>query len=124
MKRLFFIFVLALFSNFIIGQQTLSTDIYKINVYANSAVLSKHDLNDRLSKLNLEAYRLRDKETIVFFENGFEIILFSAKQLLSTGKIQDANIYPIDFDRGYEIPRYTLLDNGNFLAAHKTIQVK
>lgn len=72
---------------------------------------------------SMEQYRLRDKRTRLTFENGFEIELYSAKELFVNGNPININNYPLDHGQG-QLPVFAVLPSGHLTAKVFTQQKK
>ena len=64
---------------------------------------------------DMEQYRLRDKRVHLEFENGFEIELYSAKELFVKGENLNMNNYPLSSGIG-KPPVFNILQNGQLTA--------
>jgi len=64
---------------------------------------------------DMEQYRLREKRVRLEFENGFELELYSAKELFVQGAQININNYQLNHGNG-QVPVFTVLPNG-YLAA-------
>lgn len=64
---------------------------------------------------DMEQYRLRDKRVRLTFENGFEIELYSAKELFVNGVQLNIGSYAIDHGPG-QLPVFNILPGGHLTA--------
>jgi hypothetical protein len=76
---------------------------------------------ESISKANMESYRLREKEVIIQFEEGFECILPSAKQLIIKGYELDPNSYQLDFSNRFLMPVFQILADGQLVAKYEKV---
>ncbi len=64
---------------------------------------------------DMEQYRLRDKRVHLEFENGFEVELYSAKELFVKGATININSYQVSIGKGQQ-PVFDILPNGHLTA--------
>src|SRR5258708_1658550 len=57
---------------------------------------------------DLEQYRLRDQRVKLVFDNGFEVELFSAKELFVNGVAINPNSYTIFYKKGTALPVFNV----------------
>lgn len=69
-----------------------------------------------INAADMEQYRLRDQRVRLEFENGFEIELYSAKELFVNGATQiNINNYPQTHGNGV-LPIFNILPSGHLTA--------
>lgn len=76
-----------------------------------------------ISSANLESFRLRDKDVVLKFKNGFECLLPSASKLF----IEDHDSilkYPKDFPDYFIMPEFLINENGHFIISYHKTAVK
>jgi hypothetical protein len=74
-----------------------------------------------IEKADMESYRLRDKEVIVEFKEGFKCVLPSAKQLIITGSQIDPNSYKEGFDNRFVMPVFSIQTDGHLVAEYEKV---
>jgi len=67
-----------------------------------------------IAAADMEQYRLRDKRLRLEFENGFEVELYSAKELFVSGQALNLNLY--QQESGGQLPVFAILPNGHLTA--------
>lgn len=72
----------------------------------------------------MEKYRLRDKEITLKFENGFDCVMMSAKQLFLKGVSVNAMNYEEKFAPLYTLPVFTILQDGHLMATYMNASEK
>ena len=73
-----------------------------------------------IEKASMESYRLQSEEVTLKFENGFECVLLSAKQVFLIGKIINVSTYLDKFSVDYSLPTFTVLESGQLIAVYPT----
>ncbi|MBS1647737.1 MAG: hypothetical protein JST67_10390 [Bacteroidetes bacterium] len=73
----------------------------------------------QIEKANMENYRLKSKDVVLKFENGFTCTMLSAKTLFTNGfQVNPAN-YPEEFPKDFSLPSMRILDDGTLYALYK-----
>lgn len=70
---------------------------------------------------DMENYRLREKEVILEFEEGFKCVLPSAKQLIIKGHNVDPNRYQENFPVGFLLPVFSIKSDGQLIAKYEKV---
>ena len=116
MKKTLHVLLLALF--FWGGSAVLKA---QNKTLANSFVLLNNKFPDKadfykksIEAADMEQYRLRDKRVHLEFENGFEVELYSAKELFVNGQGLNLNQYEIN-PHG-QVPVFNILPSGHLTA--------
>ena len=122
MKKLI-LFAAALCISVLAYCQTTPAGSFEFHV-KGSPNISQADIRTNITKLSFENYRLRDHRTILSFDNGFEIILFSANELKEKGIISDASRYQAEFIQGFVMPVFHMTPDGKVSAAYPVINSK
>ena len=96
------LFLLAMGFSGLKAQTVCSYQIVSESTY------SVGQMNNALGSANLDAYRKTNIRRTIVFENGAEVILFSANELVSQGCAVNTNVVmadntPIDVDRVFSI---------------------
>jgi hypothetical protein len=73
---------------------------------------------------DMESYRSRDKRVTLKFDNGFELELFSAKEMVVKGIQVNPNSYEETHDKKIEYPVFVINSKGFLLAQVRTIDPK
>lgn len=88
---------------------------------ANSFVILNNKFPDKadfykksIEAADMEQYRLRDKRVHLEFENGFEVELYSAKELFVNGQTLNLNQYQTN-PHG-QVPIFNILPTGHLTA--------
>ncbi|HXB42397.1 MAG TPA: hypothetical protein VNZ49_17795 [Bacteroidia bacterium] len=112
--KTFFIMIVLVFTQVNLSAQT--------KTLANSFVILNNKLPEKtafytksIEAADMEQYRLRDKRVHLEFENGFEVELYSAKELFVKGEILNINNYPVTHGTG-KLPVFGILPNGHLTA--------
>lgn len=71
-----------------------------------------------ISKADMEKYRLKNQDVTLHFENGFDCIMISAKQLFLNGININANNYPEKFPFHLSLPIFNVLESGQLMAVY------
>ena len=110
MQKLFFIAaVLVCFTTKLVAQnKTISNSFVIVN---NKSPEKTDFFIKSIEAADMEQYRLRDKRVHLEFENGFEVELYSAKELFVKGEPLNMNNYPLSKDTGNP-PVFGILSNG------------
>lgn len=66
----------------------------------------------------MEKFRLQDKEVTLKFDNGFDCIMTSAKQLFLNGNNINATSYELEFTKDYSLPNFNILESGQLMAVY------
>jgi len=69
-----------------------------------------------ITKADMESYRLQNKEVTVHFENGFDCVFESAKDLFLEGKQLNATSYKEKFADNFLLPNFNIVSSGNLVA--------
>lgn len=80
--------------------------------------IGQKDITAIISKVQLENFRLLDQRDTLTFDNGFDIILLSAKELHQSGIITDLTSYLQVFPPNYKLPVFHLNEQGQIAAAY------
>lgn len=96
--------------------------------FPNSFIIQKNGLPEKAAfytacilKSNVEQYRLKDKEVILVFQEGFECLLLSASSIKQKGLNIDITAYLTEHRS--LLPVFSILESGH-LIAHYTKQYK
>jgi hypothetical protein len=92
--------------------QVANTPAESFEILNNSQPEKKEFYLQSISKANLESYRLKEKRVVLDFKNGFQLELLSAKELFLKGIAVDMNQYSEKFNDGYELPLFSVMENG------------
>ena len=111
-----------LFSNLAMSQANALKHIYLGN-FATSG-LSKSQLDSSISKANFEALRLQNRRDTLTFDNGFQVVLLSANELLGRGVAITASTYLTALPVKYKKPVYHINTSGQISAAHEIVNSK
>ena len=74
-----------------------------------------------IGKANMEKFRLRDKEVTLEFENGFQCVLLSAKEVFIRGGSIKPDDYQDNFPMTYTLPLFNISQSGLIMAQSKKL---
>lgn len=86
--------------------------------------LTPSQISTYISKLSFENYRLQDKQVVLKFDNGFDIVLLSANQIQTMGLISNAATYQTDFTPTFKLPVFHMISDGRVSAAYPVVNSK
>lgn len=118
MKRNLLIILALLISPFV-WCQTPATS-FECHVPATMHDFTQSQIETYLSKSNLETYRLQDTRTTLSFDNGFEVVLLSANEMVHSGLISSSASYQAAYPAKYKMPVFHLTPQGWVTAAYLT----
>ena len=72
-------------------------------------------------KADMESYRLRDKDVVLTFAEGFECVMLSARSVANNGVAIDVDSYQKDFSFNFKLPVFSIGENGNLIATYKKV---
>jgi hypothetical protein len=72
-------------------------------------------------KASMENYRLRDKDVVLTFSEGFECVMLSAKSLAERGVTVDIDSYQTDFSYNFVLPIFSLTEDGHLIAIYQKV---
>jgi hypothetical protein len=103
--------------------QTNSIDSKKETFYLTGTIPSdkREFYMASIAKADMESYRLREKEVVIEFKEGFKCVLPSAKQLIIKGYQIDPNAYKTDFDKKFVMPVFKILADGHLVAEYEKV---
>jgi hypothetical protein len=110
-----FLFAVILIMHFSAYAQTITGSFKIIN---NTHPEQEKFYISSIEKSNMENYRLQDKETIVHFENGFDCVFASAKDLFLNGRQLNAASYQEDFAKNFIQPTFNITASGYLVAIY------
>lgn len=97
-------------SKLVLGQNAVLS--FKCHTLPSLQGFTEKQIDTLVSRVNLEKYRLKDKRATLVFDNGFEIILLSANEIVPLGIIKDASAYPTVYPSGFRLPSFHLTPYG------------
>lgn len=77
-----------------------------------------------IGKADMEKYRLKDKQVTLKFENGFECLMLSAKELFMNGSSINAASYEESFSPKFPLPVFNILESGQLMAIYPSERKK
>lgn len=86
--------------------------------------LSELQISSFIPKLSFENYRLQTKRVTLTFDNGFDIVLYSANEIQALGLIYNAAAYPEAFDPKFKLPVFHMIPDGRVSAAYPIVNSK
>lgn len=114
-RLLFFILVVCFSINKSYSQSKTLANSFEIIGDYDKSKLAFYEAS--ILNANMEQYRLREKNVIVNFKEGFECIFYSAKRLSAKGMNIQFENYPIDFVEEFTLPVFSINSNGSLAAA-------
>ena len=116
MKRFFFLLFLCL--TLLAGKGLSAQTTIK-----NSFIIQNNKLPDKeeyyktvLYKAEMEGFRLQDKDEVLTFKEGFEVVMLSAKKLKEKGLSIDIENYKKEFTKEFIMPVFNI-GNGDYIMA-------
>jgi hypothetical protein len=123
MKRTLLVAVAIFISAMIFAQAPL-TPAHSFETHITGAPgMTEAQIESNISKISFENYRLKNKRTTLTFDNGFEIVMFSAAEAQSLG-IPASATYPEDFIAKYKMPVFHMTPDGKVGAAYSAATSK
>ena len=122
MKKHLTLVLILLISKFAWSQT--SAQSFDCQIKAGYQGISKTEIITKITKANLESYRLQDKRITLSFDNGFDIVLLSAKELEQMGLIHNATTYQSAYSPTFKMPHFHLNDAGIICAEHPITNAK
>jgi hypothetical protein len=122
MKKLLLVSFLASFLSVGYLQAQSKSTIETFTIQNNSDKSKSSFYKTSIEKADLETYRLRDKNVILKFSEGFECVLLSAFTLKNMGASIDVDTYKTDFSEEFKMPQFSIHESGIVKVAYtKTI---
>ncbi|MHB8260673.1 MAG: hypothetical protein ACYDCN_06665 [Bacteroidia bacterium] len=115
MKKISTLLFIALLAPIVLVGQTIPNSFKIIN---NNHPEKEAFYIASIEKANMENYRLKDKEVILKFDNGFECVMLSAKDLFMIGKSINAVNYQESFPINFSLPFFNILQDGHLMAKY------
>ena len=112
------IFSVLLCAVFQIRAQNLKTVPGSFKIINNNHKEQEAFYISSIEQANMENYRLKDKNVTIHFENGFDCVMISAKELFMNGKSLHAGTYPESFSATYTLPVFFILPEGGIVASY------
>jgi hypothetical protein len=82
---------------------------------------TKDEFSKAISAANLETYRLKSKEVVLKFEEGFDCILVPAETLKKQGISINTQLYNTEYPDNYKLPLFSILKDGTLKATYESI---
>ena len=117
MKKQLLVIIVLFISRLALCQTAVQS--FECRMQAGYWGFTQSEIVKYVSKLNLENYRLQDQQTTLTFTNGFDIILFSAKEMVKLNLINDASGYPTAFPKDYLLPTINMAPDGRIVTIYK-----
>ena len=111
--------VLLLMNIGLVAQNTTVKNSIKIQ---NNKFPDKEEFyKSSIYKADMESYRLRDKDVILAFSEGFECVMLSARYLANKGITIDVDSYQTNFSFNFKLPVFSIAENGNLIATYQKV---
>ncbi len=101
---------------FMVKAQEENNITYKI--IDNGSVTNIQPYIDAMNSANFKYHRLRNNRNIIIFDTGVKIELYSANELIASGKNINATDYPESFSSTRQVPLFVLGANNFILEQH------
>jgi hypothetical protein len=118
MKK-YLLFILTLFLSASIFCQTPANS-FEYHAHGSIQTFTQNQIDTFISRSNLEGFRLLDQRVTLTFDNGFDIILLSAKELQQLGMLSNTASYQATFPGDFTLPKFHLNPNGQIAAEYPT----
>lgn len=115
MKKLLLFVFAAFIWNAAHAQQTVPNSI---EIKNNKHPEKEKYYKDLIYKADMENYRLKEKDVVLKFTEGFECVLLSAKSLAASGKHINTDSYQMEFPEGFIMPSFSISQNGTLIAGY------
>ncbi len=76
---------------------------------------------EAIYRSEMENFRLREKDVVLKFSDGFECVMLSAKTLKEKGENIDLNNYQMDFIPKFVLPIFTITQEGMLVASYEKV---
>ena len=116
--RLFVCSVILLLSNRVLIAQG-ATVKNSIIIQKNKTPNKQEFYQSAIYRADMESYRLRCKDVILTFSEGFECVLLSAKSVSEKGILIDVNSYQTDFSDNFILPTFSITADGYLVALYQ-----
>ncbi|MBC7863213.1 MAG: hypothetical protein IAF38_09575 [Bacteroidia bacterium] len=110
MKKSGLIILLSFFSVFLFSQN--NKDHEKFTILSFGSVKDVGFYIKSINASNLDDWRLQDKRTVLKFDTGFEIEIFSANELKKKGFSVNVESFKKEFPSTYNMPLFKIFPNG------------
>ena len=117
MQKLVLVLGLLVLSVVGFSQGKTHPNSFKIEKTNSSKKAQKY--TSALLKANMESFRLRNEDVMLEFSEGFSCVLYSAASLSDKGTVLDVNSYRITFEKGYELPIFSISESGFIIAEYQ-----
>ncbi len=105
-----------------IGLMAQSTTIKNSIKIQNNKFPDKEEFyKSSIYKADMESYRLREKDVVLIFSEGFECVMLSARSLANKGIMIDLDSYQTSFSFNFKLPVFSLAENGNLIATYQKV---
>ena len=123
MKKPLALIIVLLISKFVLCQ--ISGKNFECQIKPGYQGFTNDEIIKFVSKLNLENYRLQDKRTTLSFnDNGFDITLLSANEMVVLNLIPNSSAYPVTFPKDYYLPVFNMENDGRAVTIYKPVNIK
>ena len=119
MKRLLLISFVLLISQLVLCQTPIQS--FKSILLHNVQGLNQNQIDTFIAKAPFENFRLRDQPDTLYFDNGFQIVLLPANEMVRLGLISNAVSYQEAFPAQYKLPVFHLTPQGWVMSAYAPI---
>ena len=99
------------------AQQTVQHS-FECRLNAGYQEFTVNEITEFINKAQFENFRLLEQRDTLKFANGFDIILYSARELLQSGLVKDITAYKSSFLPQYKLPVFHLTSSGEIGAEY------
>jgi len=110
--------ILILFISQITWSQQTNPKSFECQLNQGYQGFTQSEIVSFISQSQFENFRLLDKRVTLNFDNGFDIILLSAKELQQAGLLKDITSYQTSFPPKYQLPVFHLNQKGQIAAGY------
>jgi hypothetical protein len=121
MKNSFLLVFIISFLNVAYAQQTAKNSI---TIQNNQHPEKEQYYKDLIYKADMENYRLKEKDVVLKFTEGFECVLLSAQKISKLGKSVSVESYKTEFTEEFVMPSFSISQNGTIMAAYPKVITK
>ncbi len=119
--------LIASFAFLIVGESLFAQATTAINSFkiSNNKSPDKEELYKiTIAKADMESFRLKEKNVVLKFAEGFECVLLSAHTLTNIGLSINLDDYSTDFPENFIMPSFSIAQNGTIIAGYKKVVTK
>ena len=116
MRKYFILFCAVLISKLALCQTPVRS--FEYHPQASFHDFTERQIDSFISKAKLESFRLQSNRNTLSFDNGFEIVLLSADEMVHLGLIGSSESYQPAFPADYRMPVFHVTPTGALTAGY------